>query len=608
MNKINDFILVLKKIILGEKNSTPLDTKTLKKALRYIGRYRLLLPVSIALAIVSVGLTLYVPVLIGDAIDVIIEKGNVDIQAVTKKLLLGGILIAVTAVCNWIMNAINNRISYHVLRDIRNEAFDKIGALPLSYVDATPHGDIVNRVINDTDRFAEGLLLAFTQVFTGSLTILGTIVFMIVLKWEIAISVVLLTPLSIVVARYIGKETYHMHTERSVTEAEQASFINESLGNQKLVRAFGREGYAITRFNDIGDRLEKTSLKAIFFSSLTNPTTRFVNSMVYATVALLGALFVMGDAGSAFTVGQFSVLLSYTNQYTKPFNEISGIFAEFQSALASAKRVFDFIEEKNEAQDSDSSIGMKNADGKIEIDSVSFSYSKDKPLIEDLNLSVNPGEKIAIVGPTGCGKTTLINLLMRFYDVDDGNIKVDSTDIRNIKRKDLRKCYGMVLQDTWLREATVKENISFGNPDATIDDVIEAAKKSHAHGFIKRLKNGYDTVIGEGGEGLSQGQKQLICIARVMLNLPPMLILDEATSSIDTRTEMKIQKALTSMMDGRTSFIVAHRLSTVKEADVILVMKDGHIIEQGNHYDLLKKKGFYHELYNSQFAHTDINT
>lgn len=608
MNKINDFILVLKKIILGEKNSTPLDTKTLKKALRYIGRYRLLLPVSIALAIVSVGLTLYVPVLIGDAIDVIIEKGNVDIQAVTKKLLLGGILIAVTAVCNWIMNAINNRISYHVLRDIRNEAFDKIGALPLSYVDATPHGDIVNRVINDTDRFAEGLLLAFTQVFTGSLTILGTIVFMIVLKWEIAISVVLLTPLSIVVARYIGKETYHMHTERSVTEAEQASFINESLGNQKLVRAFGREGYAITRFNDIGDRLEKTSLKAIFFSSLTNPTTRFVNSMVYATVALLGALFVMGDAGSAFTVGQFSVLLSYTNQYTKPFNEISGIFAEFQSALASAKRVFDFIEEKNEAQDSDSSIGMKNADGKIEIDSVSFSYSKDKPLIEDLNLSVNPGEKIAIVGPTGCGKTTLINLLMRFYDVDDGKIKVDSTDIRNIKRKDLRKCYGMVLQDTWLREATVKENISFGNPDATIDDVIEAAKKAHAHGFIKRLKNGYDTVIGEGGEGLSQGQKQLICIARVMLNLPPMLILDEATSSIDTRTEMKIQKALTSMMDGRTSFIVAHRLSTVKEADVILVMKDGHIIEQGNHYDLLKKKGFYHELYNSQFAHTDINT
>ena len=608
MNKINDFILVLKKIILGEKNSTPLDTKTLKKALRYIGRYRLLLPVSIALAIVSVGLTLYVPVLIGDAIDVIIEKGNVDIQAVTKKLLLGGILIAVTAVCNWIMNAINNRISYHVLRDIRNEAFDKIGALPLSYVDATPHGDIVNRVINDTDRFAEGLLLAFTQVFTGSLTILGTIVFMIVLKWEIAISVVLLTPLSIVVARYIGKETYHMHTERSVTEAEQASFINESLGNQKLVRAFGREGYTITRFNDIGDRLEKTSLKAIFFSSLTNPTTRFVNSMVYATVALLGALFVMGDAGSAFTVGQFSVLLSYTNQYTKPFNEISGIFAEFQSALASAKRVFDFIEEKNETQDSDSSIGMKNANGKIEIDSVSFSYSKDKPLIEDLNLSVNPGEKIAIVGPTGCGKTTLINLLMRFYDVDDGKIKVDSTDIRNIKRKDLRKCYGMVLQDTWLREATVKENISFGNPDATIDDVIEAAKKAHAHGFIKRLKNGYDTVIGEGGEGLSQGQKQLICIARVMLNLPPMLILDEATSSIDTRTEMKIQKALTSMMDGRTSFIVAHRLSTVKEADVILVMKDGHIIEQGNHYDLLKKKGFYHELYNSQFAHTDINT
>ena len=603
MDKFKMFLSTLKKIIFGDKKSTALDTATLKKALKYIGRYRILLPVSIMLALISVGLTLYVPVLIGEAIDVIIDKGNVDIDTVLNKLLIGGILILITALCNWLMNAINNRISYHVLRDIRNEAFDKIGSLPLSYIDKTPHGDTVNRVINDTDRFAEGLLLAFTQVFTGSLTIIGTLVFMLVLKWEIALAVVFLTPLSIVVARYIGKETYHMHTERSVTEAEQASFINETLGNQKLVRAFGREEFAISRFNEIGDRLEKSSLRAIFFSSLTNPTTRFVNSMVYAAVALIGALSVMNSSDLAFTVGQFSVLLSYTNQYTKPFNEISGIFAEFQSALASAKRVFDLIEETSEIPDGHDAIELKDATGDISLSNVSFSYQKNKELIRDLNLSVTSGDRIAIVGPTGCGKTTLINLLMRFYDVDEGTISVDGSDIRKVKRKDLRKSYGMVLQDTWLRNATVKENISFGNPDATLDEIIEAAKKAHAHGFIKRLKNGYDTVIGEGGEGLSQGQKQLICIARVMLNLPPMLILDEATSSIDTRTEMKIQKALTAMMNGRTSFIVAHRLSTVKEADVILVMKDGQIIEQGSHNELLKKHGFYHELYYSQFAH-----
>ena len=603
MDKFKMFLSTLKKIIFGDKKSTALDTATLKKALKHIGRYRILLPVSIMLALISVGLTLYVPVLIGEAIDVIIDKGNVDIDTVLNKLLIGGILILITALCNWLMNAINNRISYHVLRDIRNEAFDKIGSLPLSYIDKTPHGDTVNRVINDTDRFAEGLLLAFTQVFTGSLTIIGTLVFMLVLKWEIALAVVFLTPLSIVVARYIGKETYHMHTERSVTEAEQASFINETLGNQKLVRAFGREEFAISRFNEIGDRLEKSSLRAIFFSSLTNPTTRFVNSMVYAAVALIGALSVMNSSDLAFTVGQFSVLLSYTNQYTKPFNEISGIFAEFQSALASAKRVFDLIEETSEIPDGHDAIELKDATGDISLSNVSFSYQKNKELIRDLNLSVTSGDRIAIVGPTGCGKTTLINLLMRFYDVDEGTISVDGSDIRKVKRKDLRKSYGMVLQDTWLRNATVKENISFGNPDATLDEIIEAAKKAHAHGFIKRLKNGYDTVIGEGGEGLSQGQKQLICIARVMLNLPPMLILDEATSSIDTRTEMKIQKALTAMMNGRTSFIVAHRLSTVKEADVILVMKDGQIIEQGSHNELLKKHGFYHELYYSQFAH-----
>lgn len=601
--KIKNLLITVKKFILGEKNSAPLDTATLKKALKYIGKYRILLPISIALAIVSVGLTLYVPVLIGDAIDVIIDKGNVDINTVIDKLILSGILIGVTALCNWLMNAINNRISYHVLRDVRNEAFDKIGSLPLSYIDKTPHGDTVNRVINDTDRFAEGLLLAFTQVFTGSLTILGTLVFMLVLKWEIALAVVFLTPLSIVVARYIGKETYHMHTERSITEAEQASFINESLGNQKLIRALGKEEDTISRFNEIGDRLEKSSLRAIFFSSLTNPTTRFVNSMVYAAVALIGALSVMSSPELVFTVGQFSVLLSYTNQYTKPFNEISGIFAEFQSALASAKRVFDLIEEPGEVLDDADATNLKDIAGGVCIDDVSFSYQKDKELIKNLNLSVKPGERVAIVGPTGCGKTTLINLLMRFYDVDQGDISVDGENIKRIKRKSLRKSYGMVLQDTWLRNATVRENIAFGSPEATLDDIIDAAKKAHAHGFIKRLKNGYDTVIGEGGEGLSQGQKQLICIARVMLNLPPMLILDEATSSIDTRTEMKIQKALASMMNGRTSFIVAHRLSTVKEADVILVMKDGRIIEQGSHEELLEKNGFYYELYNSQFAH-----
>lgn len=603
MNKVKALLGIVKKIILGDKKSAPLDIDTLKKALKYIGKYKLLLPISIILAIASVGLTLYVPVLIGEAIDVIIDKNNVDINAVINKLILGGILIGFTALCNWLMNAINNRISYHVLRDIRNEAFDKIATLPLSYIDKTPHGDTVNRVINDTDRFAEGLLLAFTQVFTGSLTIVGTLVFMLVLKWEIALAVVFLTPLSIVVARYIGKETYHMHTERSISEAEQASFINESLGNQKLIRAFGKENDTISRFNEIGDKLEKSSLRAIFFSSLTNPTTRFVNSMVYATVAFIGALSVIGNENIAFTVGQFSVLLSYTNQYTKPFNEISGIFAEFQSALASAKRVFDLIEEPSEVNDTQNVLEINDAKGNVRLNDVSFSYEREKELINNLNLAVKRGDRVAIVGPTGCGKTTLINLLMRFYDVDDGSITVDDNDIRHIKRKNLRKSYGMVLQDTWLRNASVKENIAFGNPNATLDEVVEAAKKAHAHSFIKRLKNGYDTIIGEGGEGLSQGQKQLICIARVMLNLPPMLILDEATSSIDTRTEIKIQKALTSMMEGRTSFIVAHRLSTVKEADVILVMKDGHIIEQGSHNELIEHKGFYSELYNSQFAH-----
>ena len=604
MKNIKNLFSKIKDIFKSHGQKKPLDIETIKKVLGYIGKHKIYLAISICLAVVAVALTLYVPILIGDAID---EIGNspIDVDLIINKLLLGGVLILFTALANWLMNAINNRISYHVLRDVRNEAFGKIGTLPLSYIDKTPHGDMVNRVINDTDRFAEGLLLAFTQVFTGTLTILGTLVFMLVLRWEIALTVVVLTPLSLVVARYIGKETYHMHTEKSVTEAEQASFINETIGNQKLLRAFGREENAVSRFNEIGDRLEKCSLRAIFFSSLTNPTTRFVNSMVYAAVAIIGALTVMRTAGAeaAFTVGQFSVMLSYTNQYTKPFNEISGIFAEFQSALASAKRVFDFIEEPSETADADDASEIENPLGEIKLSDVSFSYDKEKKLIENLNVSVAPGQRIAIVGPTGCGKTTLINLLMRFYDVDAGEISVDKVDIRNIKRGNLRKCYGMVLQDTWLRGDTIRNNIAFGNPNATDEEIIEAAKKAHAHGFIKRLKNGYDTLIGEGGEGLSQGQKQLICIARVMLNIPPMLILDEATSSIDTRTEMKIQKALATMIGGRTSFIVAHRLSTIKEADLILVMRDGKIIEQGTHNELLMKKGFYSELYNSQFAH-----
>ena len=589
-----------------QKKANSLDTETLRKAIRYIGKYKYLLPFSVGLALISVSFTLYVPILIGDAIDSIIGKDNVDFKIIGQKLTICLILIGIIALSNWFMNTINNRISYHVLQDVRNEAFSKIVHMPLSHIDSTPHGDIVNRVINDTDRFAEGLLLAFTQVFTGSLTIVGTLIFILAINWRIALAVVLLTPISILIAKYIGKETYSMHTERSITEAEQASFINETLGNQKLVRAFGQENKAINTYNEIGDRLEKSTLRAIFFSSLTNPTTRFVNSLVYATVALIGALTVISTSNAeslAFTVGQFSVLLSYTNQYTKPFNEISGIFAEFQSALASAKRVFDLIESASEPEDSIDSSELVNPKGDVSLSGIYFSYDKKQKLIENLNISVNSGNRVAIVGPTGCGKTTLINLLMCFYDVDDGNISVDQIDITNIKKKSLRTSYGMVLQDTWLRNGTIRDNIAFGRPNATDDDIINAAKQAFAHSFIKRLENGYDTIIGDGGEGLSQGQKQLICIARVMLNLPPMLILDEATSSIDTRTEMKIQKALVSMMKGRTSFIVAHRLSTIKEADIILVMKDGKIIEQGTHNELLNNGGFYNDLYNSQFAH-----
>ncbi|MBQ8584353.1 MAG: ABC transporter ATP-binding protein [Clostridia bacterium] len=580
------------------------NRKMLTRVLKYIGRYKYLLPLSLLMALISTALTLYVPILIGEAIDAAVGAGRVDFAIITDRLLLSILLIGITALATWIMSAINNRIAYRVSEDIRNEAFVKIESLPLSYIDTTPHGEIVNRIINDTDRFAEGLLLGFTQVFTGVLTIVGTLVFMLVLCWQIALVVVLLTPLSIFIAKFIGTRTFNMFKARSECEAEAASLIDEMLTGQKTVRAFGYEDRATERFDEVSGRLERTTLDAIFFSSLTNPTTRFVNSMVYAATALVGALIVIasGGDGALLTIGEFSVLLSYTNQYTKPFNEISGIFAEFQNALASAGRVLDLIEEPSEQSD-EGFTEIENCEGDITLSDVSFSYSKEKPLIEGLNLDVKKGQTVAIVGPTGCGKTTFINLLMRFYDVDSGKIELDGKDIRTLTRHSLRTSYGMVLQDTWLFSGTVRENIAFSRPEATDEEIVAAARAAHAHSFIKRLEGGYDTHLGEGGEGLSQGQKQLICIARVMLCLPPMLILDEATSSIDTRTEMRIQRAFSEMTEGRTSFIVAHRLSTVRDADVILVMRDGKIVESGTHEDLLLKGGFYSELYNSQFAH-----
>ena len=578
---------------------------TIKKVLSYIGKYKLLLPISMLFALITVALTLYVPILIGDAIDMIIGEGAVNFDGIRPLLIKAAILIGITALSQWLMSTINNRIAYHVARDIRNDAFSHIERLPLSYIDSHSRGDTVNRVINDTERFSEGLLLGFTQVFTGVLTILGTLVFMVVINPIIAAVVVLLTPISIFIARFISSRTYSMFRERSETEGEETALIEEMLGNQKVVKAFSHENEAVERFNEVNSRLEKAALRAIFFSSLTNPTTRFINSIVYAATALVGAIIAISTAGTAaaFTVGEFACILSYSNQYTKPFNEISGIFAEFQNALASASRVFELIEAPAEIPDGERAAVLESAEGNVELSNVSFSYSPSKPLIEDLNLSVKPGQRVAIVGPTGCGKTTIINLLMRFYDVCGGSISVDGHDLRNITRDSLRASYGMVLQETWLKSGTVRENIAFGKPDATDEEIIAAAKAAHAHSFINRLKNGYDTKIGEGGEELSEGQKQLLCITRVMLALPPLLILDEATSSIDTRTEMRIQKAFAELMRGRTSFIVAHRLSTIREADVILVMKDGHIIESGTHDELIAKGGFYHELYNSQFAH-----
>ena len=585
------------------KKTLKADKGTLKRVLKYIGKYKYFLPVSIALAVISVALTLYIPVLIGNIID-IIGNAPIDFGKIIELSFFGAIIIGITALCTWCMSAINNKIAYNVLRDMREDAFGKIHKLPLSYVDSKGRGDLVNRVINDADQFSEGLLLGFTQLFTGLLTILGTLAFMLYLNPIIAAVVFVLTPLSLFIARFIANSTHSLFLMRSKTEGEQTAFIEETITNQKVVKAFSHEDEAIQTFDEINERLEKCTLKAIFFSSLTNPATRFVNSVVYAAVALSGALIaIYSPFGLLLTVGEIGALLAYANQYTKPFNEISGVMTEFQNALACASRVFELTDEKEEESDMDGKVFDGKVRGEVTLRDVSFSYTKDKPLIENLNLTVNPGERIAIVGPTGCGKTTLINLLMRFYDANDGEILIDGVNIRDMKRDSLRESFGMVLQDTWIMKGTVKENIAFGKPDATDEEIIAAAKAAHSHSFIKRLKDGYNTLIGEGGESLSQGQMQLIAITRVMLTLPPMLILDEATSSIDTRTEIRIGKAFSKLMSGRTSFIVAHRLSTIKEADCILVMKDGNVIEKGTHRELLEKGGFYYELYNSQFAH-----
>ncbi len=575
--------------------------ETLSKVLRYVRKYWFYLIVSIALAAVSVVLTLYVPILTGDAIDYIIEEGLVDFGPIFSILKKMAVVVLLTAAAQWIMNVCNNKMTYHIVRDIRMEAFEKIEHLPLSYLDSNSHGDIVSRVIADVDQFAEGLLMGFTQFFTGVVTILGTLLFMLAISVKITLVVVLVTPLSFVVAAFIAKKTFSMFRLQSKTRGEQTALIDEMIGNQKVVWAFCHEKEAQERFDEINGRLETCSLRAIFYSSITNPSTRFINSLVYAGVGVSGALAAI-RAVSGFSVGDLSCFLSYANQYTKPFNEISGVITELQNALACAARIFELIETESEISDAPDAVSLKHVDGSVDLEHVYFSYLPNQRLIEDFNLKVRPGQRVAIVGPTGCGKTTLINLLMRFYDTDQGRIVVSAHPIRSLTRESLRSAYGMVLQETWLKHASIRENISMGRPDATEEEIIAAAKAAHSHGFIKRLPNGYDTVIGEDGGSLSQGQKQLLCITRVMLCLPPMLILDEATSSIDTRTELRIQKAFAKMMEGRTSFIVAHRLSTIREADVILVMKDGHIIEQGNHCELLAQDGFYANLYHSQFA------
>ena len=578
-----------------EENNTK---QILKKVLHHIGKYKIFLILSIILAAVSVALTLYIPILTGNAVDCIIGAGAVDFTGILVILKKMAVIIIITAIVQWLMNTCNNKIAYQVVRDVRDEAFRKLEILPLKYIDGHSHGDIVSRIIADVDQFSDGLLMGFTQLFTGVVTILGTLIFMLSINVTTTIMVVILTPLSFVVASFIAKRTFNMSRIQSETRGEQTSLIDEIIGNEKVVKAFGREKKVTEQFDEINERLQSASVKAIFFSSLTNPCTRFVNSLVYAGVGVVGAFLAIKGR---ITVGQLSSFLSYANQYTKPFNEISGVITELQTALACAGRVFEFIEEEPQIPDDKDAKVLESPKGELVMEHVSFSYNEDQKLIEDFNLTVKPGQRVAIVGPTGCGKTTVINLLMRFYDVKKGSIFIDGVDIRKMTRESLRKSFGMVLQETWLKAGTIKENIVMGKPDATMDEVIEAAKAAHAHSFIKRLPQGYDTVITEDGGSLSQGQKQLLCITRVMLCLPPMLILDEATSSIDTRTEIKIQQAFNTMMQGRTSFIVAHRLSTIREADIILVMKDGNIIEQGNHETLLAKNGFYANLYQSQF-------
>lgn len=572
---------------------------TVKKVLQYIRHYWIFLLLSVSCAAVSVALTLYSPILIGAAVDQVLGPGQVNFPAVGGILVRMGIVTVIAGAAQWLMNICNNKISYHVIRDMRQDAFRKIQVLPFGYIDSHPYGEVVSRVIADVDQFSDGLLMGFTQLFTGVLTILGTLVFMFSISPLITVAVIVLTPLSFVVAGFIASRTYSMFRKQSETRGEQTALIDEMIGNQKVVRAFGYEEESQQRFDEINDRLRDCSLKATFYSSLTNPCTRFVNSLVYAAVGIFGAVTAIGGG---ISVGQLVSFLSYANQYTKPFNEISGVVTELQNALACAARVLELIEETPETPEDEDALELTHPDGSVSVEHVWFSYTPEQRLIEDFNLEVKPGQRIAIVGPTGCGKSTMINLLMRFYDAQQGTIRVSGTDLRHLTRRSLRAGYGMVLQETWLKSGTIRENIVMGKPDASMEEIVAAAKASHAHSFIKRLPQGYDTVITEDGGGLSQGQKQLLCITRVMLCLPPMLILDEATSSIDTRTEIRIQQAFATMMQGRTSFIVAHRLSTIREADVILVMRDGHIVEQGNHETLMKKKGFYEKLYNSQFV------
>ena len=571
---------------------------TIRRILNYIGVYKWLVLLSVILAAVTVALTLYAPILVGEGVDLILGPGNVDFQGLLAVLKKIAVVVALTALTQWLMNHMNNQITYHVVQDIRVKAFQHIQELPLKYLDSHPYGDIISRLIADIDQFSEGLLMGFTQLFTGVLTIIGTLGFMLAVNPVITAVVVLVTPLSLFVAAFIARKTFSMFQLQSQTRGELTTLVDEMIGNEKVVQAFGYEKEAQARFEEINERLRRYSLRAIFFSSITNPATRFVNSMVYASVGAAGAFAAIRGF---LSVGQLSIFLSYANQYTKPFNEISGVVTELQNALACAARVFALMDEPPFEPEDEDAVELKQADGSVALENVSFSYQPEVPLIEDLNLDVKPGQRIALVGPTGCGKTTIINLLMRFYDVQKGAIRVSGTDIRHMTRESLRESYGMVLQETWLKSGTIRENIAYGRPDASEEEIIQAAKDAHAHSFIRRMPQGYDTVLSEDGGNLSQGQRQLLCIARVMLCNPAMLILDEATSSIDTRTEIRIQKAFAAMMEGRTSFIVAHRLSTIQEADVILVMKDGHIIEQGTHESLLARHGFYAELYNSQF-------